>query len=827
MLGKYLMLFTGVAAAIAAQGGAASAGSHTGEARTGERLVYVVRSGTATFRFATDLRKALGFEFVAQGDLNGASSAANVAFSIEATSTLRVETEQGVYSGIVGGALHTRGALLLDKPGVRVVIGNLAIEANPHGLLLIKSTLDGEDGAGEAVFELESVMLDLRPDARDLRLIGELSIARSWAQALGFPEAAGTVIGTVVIEAGLEAAGDTVIAESTVSRDDTSIDAGRSLVDGSDILVAHLSVGRFEGERGITPFAVGTTACNIGNRRANWVASSPNHPVIAQNAYRLKDDRFEQIGMSWLKHGFFAVSQSLCTECDDHTDGTQLGVGCSDPYSATLNGMQTNMSPRSTVNVSTGEFPYPWPGWEDPAPESPIERRLQIHNVDLDPRFNVGARYFIQGHYILQDDVLAGTSDNNASYREVLAENPAPGIYQLTTTVDWDTQRGQPAVRAWQDVDASVEETDIRVPGEGLFILAAKAAETPTGTWRYSYALQNLDSDQSGDSFSVPLPPGALMANVGFHDVDYHSGDPYDDADWQVTLTDESITWSVAPCEPSEDANALRFGTVYSFYFESDVQPAPTLITIGLFKPGTYSEITGVNIGPKLLLNDCNNNSIPDACDLDCDSGVCEPPCGDSPDCNLNEIPDECELDCNDNSTPDDCDVDVADPDGDGEVSDDCQRNGIPDECEFDCDNNGVPDDCEIIPDDDGDGVNNCDDLCPALPTTLKCWCPERMDCCFPGWCYSDLGQAPITREACLLVGGVPTCTAVPCHDGCQFGDFDANGTLDLFDIAAFQNCMGSNTSNQACIVPFDGDADGEVSLVDYVDSIHDYLTGP
>ncbi len=38
--------------------------------------------------------------------------------------------------------------------------------------------------------------------------------------------------------------------------------------------------------------------------------------------------------------------------------------------------------------------------------------------------------------------------------------------------------------------------------------------------------------------------------------------------------------------------------------------------------------------------------------------------------------------DCNENGIPDDCDIDCSDPDGNGEVSLDCNCNGVPDECE-------------------------------------------------------------------------------------------------------------------------------------------------
>jgi len=69
--------------------------------------------------------------------------------------------------------------------------------------------------------------------------------------------------------------------------------------------------------------------------------------------------------------------------------------------------------------------------------------------------------------------------------------------------------------------------------------------------------------------------------------------------------------------------------------------------------------------------------------------------------------------DCNDNGVPDDCDVDPTDPDGDGQVSADCNVNGIPDECETDCNGNGVPDDCDIADGTSGDcNTNGVPDDC-------------------------------------------------------------------------------------------------------------------
>ena len=68
-----------------------------------------------------------------------------------------------------------------------------------------------------------------------------------------------------------------------------------------------------------------------------WRSSTNLHPVIGQNMYRWKDGRFEQIGMGWLKHGFFALSLSDCGPCQA-TSGDTLGIDCSDPHTASSQG---------------------------------------------------------------------------------------------------------------------------------------------------------------------------------------------------------------------------------------------------------------------------------------------------------------------------------------------------------------------------------------------------------------------------------------------------------------------------------------------------------
>ena len=81
--------------------------------------------------------------------------------------------------------------------------------------------------------------------------------------------------------------------------------------------------------------------------------------MIGLNMYRLKDGRFEQVGMSWLKHGFYALSNELCDTGCISTNGWHLGVNCADPYSASLNGAHERLAPRYEINPYSGDFPFP------------------------------------------------------------------------------------------------------------------------------------------------------------------------------------------------------------------------------------------------------------------------------------------------------------------------------------------------------------------------------------------------------------------------------------------------------------------------------------
>ncbi|MFT3684857.1 MAG: hypothetical protein QM783_08000 [Phycisphaerales bacterium] len=188
---------------------------------------------------------------------------------------------------------------------------------------------------------------------------------------------------------------------------------------GSAWMASSASVGSTTGWRA---FAVGTNSWNIGDIPVEWQMSNQLHPNIGQQMYRAKNGRFEQIGMSWLKHGFASTNSSDFPQigaCDQPPNGsTQLGVNCGDLYDSGLNGSRSYLGPRFDINPTTGVFTYPWNSLVGTTPSDstdPVGRRLVVADADVQPAQNVGAQYFVDCRYTTQDDAQWNNGRNNFS----------------------------------------------------------------------------------------------------------------------------------------------------------------------------------------------------------------------------------------------------------------------------------------------------------------------------------------------------------------------------------------------------------------------------
>jgi hypothetical protein len=343
---------------------------------------------------------------------------------------------------------------------------------------------------------------------------------------------------------------------------------------------------------GVTSYSIGTTSCNIGDVPLDWFGFNPNHPVIAQHFFRVSDGRIQQIGQSWVKHGLCALQEEVCGDCTPFGGGCEvkLGVGCSDPYSSSLNGDQAGLGPASEVNAFTGEFD--WPYGDAGVVGDTLYKRIQVDNDDLSPDNHPDAVFLAEGHYVAKDDAAAGNGFNNASYRRFTVGSLSGGGYFL----NWagTTQQQLPGITAWQDhgLGAGVPDPDVHlvpidVPDDGQFWLGYKVSDNGDGTWHYEYAIHNINSHRAGASLTIPVPSGVLVTDIGFADVDYHSGEPFDPTNWNATRETDTVVWeSPQTYDQNPDSNALRWGTLYNFWFDADAAPVAGNAQLGLFRPG-------------------------------------------------------------------------------------------------------------------------------------------------------------------------------------------------------------------------------------------------
>ena len=367
---------------------------------------------------------------------------------------------------------------------------------------------------------------------------------------------------------------------------------------GPDVIVGDLSDGSYWGTgSGVYAYSIGTTSCNIGDVDVLWQAANNLHPVIGQNIYRIENNRMELIGFSWLKHGFTALTQNLCATCNGH-GGPVLGVGCSDPYVASLNGDQTRLGPRSHINAATGYYPYPFntppaPYVTPPTAAATIGRRLQVATTEIG---HAGATYVGECQYVTADDASfitaasgrASNGVNNLSYRLV---TPTASALNMNAT----TVRMLPALKAWQAIDPTVVCTSFDYQ-EGVitcrYWVAAKVVNNNNGTWTYNYTVMNVNSDRSAASFSVPAS-NVTTSNFFQRTPTYHSGEPTSmNNPWTRTVSTSAVTWATPDTYSvaSPWGSALRWSTAATFSLTANTAPTTGACTLSFFKPGNSGE---------------------------------------------------------------------------------------------------------------------------------------------------------------------------------------------------------------------------------------------
>ena len=568
---------------------------------TGILQKLIVESGTVTMELDLDR-------------LNGIASApggaARMQFAVAANSFFPIL----VFNDLLRGPAP--GSMALVPQNVPALSGKLGeslnrliVEKLPSGQGFDLAVRDAKTGF--AFFNIEGHQYDYDANAQSLTINGgRLTMSRDFANALGRPSEAASVVGAISIGAVMQpieiarfASGEPKsVAMPPLSEGNAEVPTRPP---GPDVVVGDLPDVEQLGSAGTqVGLGIATTSCNYGDQPVDWFQlPQTDHPVVPQNLYRMSGgvdniERFEQIGQSWLKHTFFALEDDACAlGCNTSgcTTGSHLCPGCSDPYSANLNGEQDQIGSRAWVNPFTGNFPTNANDHSGHNHDG-VSHRVLVEVNDLNTTLNQGATYFAEAQYVAPSEYTwcqthPGQCNmyDNASYRQYSVS----GTTNFSFSPVGNTVRMQPAIRAWTGATVNQVEPD---PGnDGVGFMGYKVTNPSPGVWHYEYALYNMNLDRAIQSFSVPLGVGVNVSNIGFHAPPQHPGwandgtlnsQGYSSTPWTPTQTANSLTWATETFANNQNANAIRWGTLYNFRFDADQPPQTADATVDFFKTG-------------------------------------------------------------------------------------------------------------------------------------------------------------------------------------------------------------------------------------------------
>src|SRR5436305_9081364 len=584
---------------------------------TGVLQMMIVESGTATMELDLNRLNAISVPPQKQEQMRF-DLAANSFFSILVFNDRLRGPEQGSMALMPAG---------VNSPGysnLPVALGasfkQLTMEKLPSSEQFDLAVRDAKTGF--TFFNIQGHQYDYDAVGQLLTINGgRAMMSCGFAKALGRPSEVGAVVGEISIGVAMQPVEIKELASGElkqVTMPPLHRAAGvltPTATHGPDVIVGDLPNLQQFGSAGTqVGLAVATTSCNNGDQPLDWFQlPQTDHPVIPQNLYRMSggatnDERFEQVGQSWLKHAFFALEDNACgfgCNTSGCATGSHLCVGCSDPYDASLNASQSGLGSRAWVNPFTGAYPSTAANHTGHT-HTGTTHRILVEGSDLNTTLNPGATYYAEAQYVTPHEYAWCQSHpgqcnmyNNASYRRF---NVSGSGDNYTFAGSGSTVRMQAAIKAWQTLGgATINQIEPDPGNDGIWFMGYKVTNPSTGVWHYEYALYNQNLDRAIQSFSVPLPPGVNISNIGFHAPRQEPGwandgtfnNPgYSSTPWNVTQDASSITWNTETFAQNQNANAIRFGTLYNFRFDADQPPQSASSTVGFFKTGSPLMVT-------------------------------------------------------------------------------------------------------------------------------------------------------------------------------------------------------------------------------------------
>jgi hypothetical protein len=566
-------------------------------------------------------------------------------FEVRRSGALEFRIENNHFRGFDGGSLQAHGGYVIDVPDGRIDLADFRLvprAGDPFVLDLVSAD-------GKAWFYIDRLMYDSHGAVNVLWIrTMDVRISKQLASRLGQPSVAGWAIADMELDSEVLRRGENNrIAGSCDSDTGTNCNFAGTPATGGDTYKADLFMLSFTPQfsrcdgcsgpsgHGTVVFTPSSSLKNnvnagaqqvtiagqgaLGTSDALWAADIPwfskfsgnyppynndQHPFLIWNMYRINaDGSIEQIGRSGVKHAFLTVnSGATCPYGFGHV----LGVSCEDTYGTGNNDSPDDLGPRSEIIPATNQwgrcgsiYDSNCDGGEEFPPTGDYDYRLTVDESQIATATNT---YLFESWYLAREDIniynsmgtVTTTQNWSGSFWGINASN-----YKLGPAIDrWVSPTAPPANSLNSELAVS----------EGHAKLAVKVTSNGNGTWRYDYAVMNLDysravtqgaepnlrvlGNKGFDRFSVPLPAGAIVSATHFGDGDLNGAN-----DWSVSTSGGHVTWTAA-------ASTLDWGSMFTFSLTVNSAPVASNGTLHVAQSGSPAEFAVATLAPAVLVSD-------------------------------------------------------------------------------------------------------------------------------------------------------------------------------------------------------------------------------
>jgi len=540
-------------------------------------------------------------------------------FALRESAGLQFTVSNAALRKFTGGSVQMRGGFVLNlRDGSRIDLRDLTLRARADG----SNILDIVSGDGKVWMYSDSLMFQLSNNDRELAVkSANIRMSAALANRIGVPEAAGWNLGDIAMNTQIFVQGDDLAPNRVCNPypwPDVAVPGVPGAVYKADLFMQATqydptgcqSCDGPGGTDGIASVAPNSTLRNnvndgtaqqtisndpLGTSSALYTANvawysmfsgindpygNDQHPFLIWNMYRTNaDGSFEQIGRSGVKHAFLTINAGCLDSCNNFDS---LGRGCGDTYGSGNNDSPGDMGPRSEIVPASGIWGRCGSIWDSTCTgtqhsngNNSWTQRMQVHESKIDPAANPGATYMMESWYIARDDINIYNSMATITGIPHYASNQwslnSQANYKLGPAIDrWVS----PTAPAPNSLNSEVHSN------EGHAKVAVKAVDLGNGSWRYDYAVENLDyaraviqapengpdprvvSNKGFDSFSVPIPAGSTVSATTFR-----NGSVDGSGAWTAAVGSNSVTWTAG------GTPTLDWGSMYTFSITVDASP--------------------------------------------------------------------------------------------------------------------------------------------------------------------------------------------------------------------------------------------------------------